>query len=266
MEEYEEITLADIVRTLGKRKLVLGTVFLLVVLAGVAVTVFTPAEYESTTTLVPLEHGDIIKNWLDSRHAAELVATSLGDPLVSELFPDQWNAASQSWIGEPPALEDVGRALSERTSVEYRLDRNTNDRFLALTVTMTDPLLARDVANAFVATLNTLRPELEEITQQEAFDQYYDGSNQQEAERRAEVTAKQKDYWLVLDKANTPQDQSSPNVMLNLALSVVLGLMLAVFMVFFVEWMQNYRAEAKPVEVPAPVEVESKPAEKRRYS
>lgn len=264
-DDYEEITLADIVGTLGRRKVLLGSVFLLVLLGGVAFTVFTPPEYESTTTIVPLEHGDIIKNWLDARHAGELVAEDLGDPLISKLFPDRWNAGAQAWNGEPPTLEDAGRELAEATRVSY--DQRANaERFLSLTVTLGDPLMARDVANAYIATLDELRPSLEDITRQEAFDQYYDGSNEQEAQNRAEVTAKQLDYWLVLDTANTPQDPSSPNVVLNIALSVVLGLMLAVFAVFFWEWMQNYRAQAKLPEIPQrQEETSSAPASKRRY-
>lgn len=266
-DEYEEITLADLVGTLGRRKFILGSVFLLVLLGGIAFTVFSPPEYESTTTLVPLEHGDIITNWLDARHAGELVASAMGEPLVSELFPSRWDASSGTWIGDAPTLEDAGRELATATTVNFRDDRANENRFLSLTVRLTDPLLARDVANAYIATLDELRPVLEDITQQEAFDQYYDGSNKQEAEGRAEVTAQQLEYWLVLDTANTPQSPVSPNVALNIALSIVLGLMLGVFSVFFAEWLRNYRAERKDA-APTPATKEepvSTPKRERRY-
>ncbi len=260
-EDYKEITLADIVGTLGRRKLVLGSVFLLVVLGGVAFTAFSTPEYESTTTIVPLAHHDIIHNWLDSRHAAELVAEAKGDPLVSELFPGRWDGAN--WIGEPPTLEEAGRAIESSTRVSQLNAERDGNRFTSVTVRMTDPKLAQDVANALIETLDVLRPTLEAITQQQAFDNYYDGSNQQEAQSRAEVTAKQMDYWLVLDTANTPQSPVSPNVVLNIALSVVLGLMLAVFAVFFWEWMANYRVQKKAVAVPAEA-AEAPKQEKKR--
>lgn len=267
-DEYQEITLADIVKTLGRRKLVLGAVFLLVVLAGVAITVFTEPEYESSASLIPLEHPDIQKNWLESRHAAQVAAYSIGDPLLREMFPGRWDAAAQNWTNGPPREEEVGRELGKRTDIRLQGDLRfeRTDRFLTVTVTLGDPLLARDAANAVVASLDELRPDLEAITRQQLFDQYYDGSNQQEAQSRAEVTAKQLDYWIVLDSANTPTSPSSPNVTLNIALSVVLGLMLAVFAVFAVEWASNYRTEAKQVDVPPASEPEQDRPRERRYS
>ncbi len=265
-EDYKEITLADIVGTLGRRKLVLGSVFILVLLAGVAFTAFTTPEYESKTTIVPLEHGDIIQNWLDSRHAAELVALDMGDPLVSKLFPERWNANAQNWIGEPPTREAAGKALAEATEVSQFTRDDKQARLLSVTVRMTDPLLAKSVADGFIRTLDVLRPDLEAIVQQEAFDQYYDGSNEQEAQGRAEVKAKQMNYWLVLDTANTPEGPVSPNVVLNIALSVVLGLMLAVFAVFFWEWMANYRLERKTLEVPGEAAAEAPKKRERRFS
>lgn len=268
-DEYQEVTLADIVRVLYRRKLVLASAFLLVLLGGIAYAVFADREYESTTTLVPLAHGDIIKNWLDSRHAAELVSQDLGDPLLKELFPSRWDAGEGNWSGEPPSPEEAGRAIERRTTVSFREDARFPDRFVSVSVRMHDPLLARDVAAAYVRSLDELRPQLEDITRQEAFDRYYDGSNQQEAERRAEVTAKQMDYWLPLDAASTPRDPVSPNVTLTVALSVVLGLLLAVFAAFFVEWVARYRTEHRTVEAPPAPTTEAEPAKRpegRRYS
>jgi len=264
--EYQEVTLADIVRTLHRRWMVLGAVFLLVVLGGVAFTAFSTPEYESTTTLVPLEHGDIIKNWLDSRNASALVVGSLGDPLLQELYPDRWDASTQTWkSGQAPGREESAAAVDDRTTVEYRgNDRTSSERYLALTVRLTDPALARDVADAYVATLGELRPRLEDITQQEAFEKFYDGSNEQAAQRNAETTAQQRDYWLVLDPAGTPRDPVAPNVTLNIALAVVLGLMLGVFSVFLVEWASNYRAESRRIEAPPAPVAEEPPGEEER--
>lgn len=251
-ETYTEVTLADIVKILHRRKLVLGVTFLVVLLAGVAVTATTAPEYESKATIIPLEHRDIIKNWLDSRLAAELVVDALGEPLLIELYPDRWDEGSGSWEETRPGRERAAARLMEQVTITTRDSgtRATEERFLQVAVQMGDPVVARDVAESYIGTLERLRPDLENITRQEAFDRYYDGSNEQAAQSRAEVTAKQLDYWLALDAASMPEDPVSPNVKLNIALSVVLGLVLGVFLVFFVEWLSNYRAQNRALEVP----------------
>lgn len=251
-EGYTEVTLADIVKILHRRKLVLGVTFLVVLLVGVAVTVVATPEYESRASIIPLEHRDIIKNWLDSRKAAELVVDALGEPLLIELYPQRWDDVADQWADAAPNREKAARKLMEQVSVTSRDTgvRGNEERFLEVSVRLGDPILARDVAGAYIGTLERLRPDLENITRQEAFDRYYDGSNEQAAQNRAEVTAKQLDYWLPLDAASTPESPVSPNVRLNIALSVVLGLVLGVFLVFFVEWLSNYRAQNRALEVP----------------
>jgi hypothetical protein len=247
-EGYNEITLADIVRTLQRRKLVLISVFLVVVLAGVAVTATTAPQYESTATIIPLEHRDIITKWLQSRQAAEHVIESKGHPLLVELFPGRWDGAS--WDPREPNQEEAGKRLASSVSVGSR--GQADERFLEITVRLGNPTLARDVAQGYVESLTLLRPDLENITRQEVFPRYYDGTNEQEARRLAEVEARQKDYWLPLDRADLPNSAVVPNTTLNMALSVVLGMMLGVFGVFLVEWIAAYRSQTRRVDVPAP--------------
>ncbi len=268
-EEYQEITLADIVRTLYRRKVILISVFLLCLIGGIAVTVFTTPQYESTASLVPLEHPDIIKNWLDSRKAAGLVIDGMGTPLLREMFPGMWNDAAFNWTNGPPDPETAATALAARTTVSFTQDLRfeTGDRFITVTVQLTDPLLARDAADAYLLSLEQLRPELERATENRWFAQFYaETGNEQEARREAERIAQNTDYWLILDNANTPKGPSSPNTMLNVALSIVLGLMLGVFSVFAWEWFRNFRTEAKAPDV-APEAAVSEPKEApRRYS
>lgn len=251
-EAYNEVTLADIVKVLHRRKIVLGAVFLVVVLIGVSVTALTTPEYESKATIIPLEHRDIIKNWLDSRQAAERVVDGLGDPLLRTLYPDRWDDGADTWGEARPDRERAAVRLMDHVTITSRDGgaRADEERFLQVTVRMTDPTMARDVAAAYIGTLDALRPDLENITRQEAFDRYYDGQNEQAAQNRAEVTARQLDYWLRLDAASTPEDPVSPNVRLNIALSVVLGVVMGVFLVFFVEWLSQYRAQNRRLEIP----------------
>ncbi len=248
---YSEITLADIVNTLQRRKFVLVAVFLVVLLAGVGVTAATTPEYESSASVIPLEHTDIIRNWLDSRQAAREVITITGDPLLAVLFPDRFDEATGTWDGPEPSMQQAARRLQESTSLSRGTDGG--DRYLELTVRLTSASVARDAAQGYVESLDVLRPHLENITRQEVFPDYYDGTNEQEARRLAEVEARQKEYWIPLDEASMPASAVVPNTTLNLALATVLGLMLGVFAVFFVEWVSSYRAQTqRRVDVPAP--------------
>ncbi len=243
--EYEEITLADIVQVLHRRKIVLISIFLVTILAGIAVTAFSEPEYESEATMIPLEHQDIIHNWLASRNSAELVVDRVGDPVTSQLYPDRWNEQQGAWEDEPPTSEQAAARLVQHVTVTEQ-----EDRFLRLTVTFNDPQLTQTVASAYLETLDDLRAHLEDITRQEAFDRYYDGTNEQQAQNRAETTAQQKDYWIMLDRPLTG-DQTSPNPTLNIALAATLGIMLGIFSAFLLEWVQNYRTEMRNVDVPS---------------
>ena len=250
MAEYEEVTLADLVSTIWRRKVVLGVVFSLCVVGAVSVTAFSQRQYEAHATLIPLQDPDIIANYLDSRQAAAWVGEQIGDRLLQELFPSDWTGTG--WRSGAPGSDDIGSAVSRIVNVrsEQTSERDNAERKITITVEFTDPALSRDVANGFLAALENLRPLLENKTRQELFGQFYNGDNEQQARSRAEVEARERDYWLVLDNARTPVAPSSPNVTLNIALGVVLGFMLGIFSVFIVEWASKYRAERRAVVTP----------------
>ena len=248
----QEVTLADLVRTLWKRKWVLLTVFVVVMAGGAAYTFLKTPEYTSRSTIVALEQQDIIQRWLESRQAAEWVADRLGDPLLSKLFPDDWSADG-NWKGEPPSDEAAGRALSNWVTVVTTPPvSGRTDRTMRVQAVLSDPLLARDVANAYLDSLEVIRPTLQNVTESALFQQFYDGQNAQDARRQAHEVALEREYWIVLDPAYAAQAPSSPNVPLNLALSAVLGLLLGVFAAFTAQWIANYRVSSRPPAVPPP--------------
>lgn len=263
--DLNEVSLMDIVHVLQKRKIAVGAVFLACVLVGVTLTALTTPLYTSKADVVPLEHTSIIQSWLESRHAGELVAADLGDRLLPSIFPGRWDAANGRWNGEPPSAEEAGAAVKSYVTIDP-----SKKGTLTVSVTMPDPLLARDVADSYVRTLDQLRPHLENITRQASFDKYYDGENELQAQSRAEVTARQMNYWLVLDDANVPGGPVSPRPLLNVTLAAVLGIVLGVFAAFVLEWFGNYRAGGRPVDVPAEPTPEERrplnqPATRRRF-
>lgn len=249
--EVREVTLADIVRTLWSRKWVLLAAFLLVVGAGTAYTFLQAPKYTATATLVTIEQQDVIQRWLESRPAAEWVAQELGDPLLSELFPGDWSEASDTWKGAAPGTQRQGAAVAGLVQVDVVPPvAGRVDRTMRVVVTFTDAALAAGVANAFVDSLEVIRPQLQNVTESALFAQFYDGQNAADARRQAHEVALERQYWIALDPAYPPADPSSPNVALNLALSVVLGLLLGVVAAFMASWLSAYRVSSRPPDVP----------------
>lgn len=252
-EEYSEISLADIVRVLHRRKVVLAITIVLALVGGGALTVLTTPTYEAEVGVIPLEHAEIIRGWLESRQAAEVAATSVGAPLYAVLFESRWDSASGTWAGPEPSRAEIGQALLPHVKVSgggagaTAASRNAP---ISVTVTLTSAAMAAEVAQAYMSSLDQLRPQLEEITRSNLFDRYYDGTNAQEAQARAETAAREKNYWIVFDSPTVPDSPASPRPMLNMALAGVLGVMMGVFVVFFLEWLDRYRAEFQRVEAP----------------
>lgn len=251
--EVREVTLADIVRTLWSRKWVLLVTFLLVVGAGTAYTFLQTPQYTSTATIVAIEQQDIIQRWLESRTAAEEVARQLGDPLLAEVFPDEWSDAAGTWKDAAPGTDRQGAAVASLVTVNTVPPvSGRTDRTMRIVVTFHDAALAAEVANAFVDSLEVIRPQLQNVTESALFAQFYDGQNSADARRQAHEVALERQYWIDLDPAFASAEPSSPNVTLNLALSVVLGLLLGVVAAFTAAWIANYRVSSRPPDVPRP--------------
>lgn len=256
---YREVRLIDVLRILHRRKVVVAGIFLFAILGGVAYTAVQAPEYESSATVIALAHPDIMVEWLESRHAAGLVAADLGDSLTSRLFPDRWDDATSSWRGEPPTSEEAAGAVADMISVS----KTGEGRILEVTFTYTDPSTTRDVGRAYLRSLDALRPHLENISRQELFDRYFDGSNQADAEQRADLAAKQKTFWLVLDTPSLPESPVRPNPVQNVALAAALGVAAGVGAALFLEWLSKFRAESRPLDLPGPATPPEPPAPER---
>ena len=255
--EPDEVSLADIVRVLWRRRWVLLGLFLVTVAGAVAYTLLKDPLYESEATVVAVEQQDVIQHWLESRQAAVWVADRLGEPLVSRLFPGEAD----------PGDERAGRAVAGLVTVTVA-PRTTQqvDRSIAIKVATTDANLARDVANAYIASLEVIRPQLQNVTESQLFVQFYDGQNEPEARRQAHQVALEREYWIVVDPAYAADRPSSPNVPLNLGLGAVLGLLLGVVGAFFAEWLAAYRLSSRAPAVPeAPAAAPAAPGSTFRY-
>ncbi len=251
-EDYDEISLVDIIRVIHKRRLILATIIILSLAAGGAVTLFTTPQYAASTTVIPLAHPEILKSWLESRQAAVMVAGDAGTRLYPVLFPGEWDPASESWVAGAPSDEEIGQKLRSHVKITTGAGgtQGRSQDLLFITATLPDAVMARDVAQAYVGTLGELRPQLENLTRAEQFDKYYDGTNEQDAQRQAETSARQKTYWIVFDSPTVPDSPSEPRPALYMTLSAVFGIVLGIFAVFGVEWLSRFRAEFERVEAP----------------
>ncbi len=202
------------------------------ILVAVSFATLRSPNYESRWSIVPIDEGDLIRNWMNSRNVSAMVAASMESRLAPVLFPAAWDAGTGSWRGSGVPLDELADKL--RDQVRFRIGAPETQtgvsRFLEVVVSMPDPILARDVAEAYFAALGTLRPVLENITRQEAWDRYYRDQfaegGEEEAKARAEAFAKERIFWITLDTPTTPTRESGPSTPTNLALGLILGALL----------------------------------------
>ncbi|MHB8632535.1 MAG: Wzz/FepE/Etk N-terminal domain-containing protein [Thermoplasmatota archaeon] len=246
--EPQDVTLADMVNIVWSRRYLALGVALLVLAAGIGYAVLTKPQYTSVTSLVAVDQPDIIQQWMQSRPAAAWVADKVGTPLLSALFPSLWTGTA--WTS-PPTEEEKGQAVAALVTVGGASVIGATDRTLIVTVRFGNPVLARDTADAFVNSLDLILPQLQNLTESQLFEKFYNGQNAQDAARQAHEVALNRQYWVLLDPASLPTRPSSPNVSLDLGLAVVLAGIFALVAAFTAHWVAAYRVSARSPDVPS---------------
>lgn len=230
---YEEVTLADLAITLWDHRRPALAVLGIVLLVTMTYTAVATPQYEATATLVPTHEEATILAVLESDHYAAHVAETLG--LVEELGD-----------GNPTR---AGQALSDQVSVSTGSDqvRGEKRNVVRVTATSSDASEAAAIADAYVTTLDSTRGLLENVTFDKRWEQYYQESNKNATQARANLTALVQGYtyYRPLDAASVPDEPVSPDWQLNLALAATLGAMLAFMTPFVLEAGKNVRAELR---------------------
>jgi uncharacterized protein involved in exopolysaccharide biosynthesis len=177
--------------------------------------------------------------------------------LMPVLYADAWDARRNTWqdavAREPPTpLQAYKRFVNDILSV--REDSKTG--IVTLGIEWKDPRLAAQWANQLVARLNEHQRQLAINDAQKSIDylkqqlQQTDVVDMQQAiYRLIEVQTKtimlaniKKDYAMeVIDPAVVPEKKIKPKRSLIVVMGVVLGLVVAVFTVFFLQFLQNVR-------------------------
>ena len=182
---------------------------LMAALAAAAVSLALPKVYEAQVSLLV-------------RPSQPLAAT---DPGTVALTSDQISRTYARLMTEPPLLEKVSTDLGLHTSAEelkkqIKITPEANTTILDVTVSSTNPALARDVANTLV---RDFVAQIKQIQQQEA----------------QTPNSRSADNLVVVAPATTPSNPVSPRIPLNIALSALTALLIAAGLAFLLEYLDQ---------------------------
>jgi uncharacterized protein involved in exopolysaccharide biosynthesis len=283
-EEDDEINLLDLLIVLLKhKKMIFSVVFLAGVLAVVYSLTATNI-YRSECTLAPTSQekgigGLAALGGLGAMVASEAGITVAGSleqfsvvlksreltniivrqhNLMPVLFEKSWDKKNQRWkIKNPPTLQDAYKSIQEILNAAP--DKKQN--IMKLTFELSDPRLAQTILNYYVEGLSEYlrRQTLDDTEAQQA--QLYEQlakttdpllknklydliARQIEKETLARV---QKYYsFSVIDPPFVPERKFKPKRAMICVLSVVAASFIAVFLAFFLEYVQNLKTREDP--------------------
>jgi uncharacterized protein involved in exopolysaccharide biosynthesis len=281
--EEDEINLLDLFIVLLKHKVMILTVVILTGIAAVTASLLMTKIYRSEATIVPtgqdqgagalsalggfgaliaseagiggsgsLEQFDVV---LKSRELTNIIVQQHN--LLPILFEDDWDAEAKRWKEEPPKLEDIQKAVENIFSISADKKKNV----MRLSVEDKDPKMAQTILNYYIVglsefmrrqTLTDAAAQREHLLQQLANttdpllkNRLYElVAKQIEKETLAKV---QKYYSFdVIDPAFVPEKKYRPKRALICVLSVTVAFFFAVFLAFFLEYIQNLTRNEDP--------------------
>ncbi len=197
----ETIDLSKLWQMIRKKMgLIIVLTVLVTMLAGIVTFFFIEPEYRSTVSVFISDERD-----------GSSMSETINDINMYQKLVDTYAEIAKSRT----VSEDVIKNLDLNLTVGQfqgmiSTSSKGNTQFLNLSVTSTDRELAYKVANQMARSLKVVSRELRGT-----------------------------DIVQILDPANVPAGPSSPNLQMNLAIGFVLGLMLSVFLVFLMEFMDK---------------------------
>jgi uncharacterized protein involved in exopolysaccharide biosynthesis len=235
----DEINLLDYWRVIWKRKALILSIFALSVIAAMVVSLALPKYYKSTTVVIAAESGagglgaalsfpplagalasvagiqtpaDKIMVILKSRTVAEAVIQRFD--LLRVFNEDDWDVTKNAWKdpAEPPLMQDAVKFLTENVMSVNK----SKEGAITLSVEWKDPKLSSDMANYYVAALTGFLND-----------------------KAINVTIQ------VVDRAVPAERKSRPRTGLNMALAGVASLFTAVFLAFFLDYLERLRSLPK---------------------
>lgn len=284
MEPMEdEINLLDLLIVLLKHKKMIAAVVFLAGLLAVGYSLRLTNIYRSECTIVPtaqekggglaalgglgamvaseagliatgsLEQYDVV---LKSRELTNIIVQEHN--LLPVLFEKSWDTKSRRWkVQKPPTLQDA----YGRMQGMLKATPNKKQNVLSLSFEYKDPNIARSLLNYYVVGLSEFlrRQTLDESTaqQKQLYEQLGRTSDPILKNRLYELIAKQieketlarvQEYYSfsVIDPAYVPEKKFKPKRAQICLLSVVVAFFIAVFLAFFLEYMENLKTREDP--------------------
>jgi len=178
-------------------------------IAALAVSLLLPPVYDANVSLLV-------------RPAQPLATT---DTSVAALTSDQISRTYAALMLEPPLLNTVSKELNlnlpaDRLAKKIKVSPEPNTTILDVTVSDTNPELARDIANRLVEDFIS---QVRAIQQQEA----------------STPNARSADNLVVVSPATTPDRPSSPNIPLNVALALAAGMVVGVGTALLLDYLDQ---------------------------
>lgn len=199
---------------------------------------------------------------LNSRTFATKIYKEHRDEILPVLYEDAWDAETKEWHGDvekPPTIQDITKAISEMLIV--KADKKTG--ILTVQVEHTDPAYAKKMVDYYLTELSdSLRGEtLRDAAENQKF------LNEQ-IEKVSDVLLKEKIYVLlakeieketfaraqnpysfqILDPPIIPDldKRAKPKRSMICMLSVIVAFFMAIFLAFFLEYIQNTKNSEDP--------------------
>jgi capsular polysaccharide biosynthesis protein len=197
----ETIDLSTLWQIIKKKLgLIIVVTILITMIAGIFTFFFVEPQYRSTVAV-----------FISDERSGTSVTETINDINMYQKLVDTYAEIAKSRT----VAEDVIANLDLDMTVTQLQEMITsspkgNTQFLNLSITSTDLELSYNMANQMARSLKAVSRELRGT-----------------------------DIVQILDPANVPTEPSSPNIKMNLAIGFVLGLMISVFFVFLLEFMDK---------------------------
>lgn len=239
MHDNDEINLLDYWKVLWRRKVMLVLLFLVSVLATMAISLQLPKYYKSETVLIasasdsgglgaafssiPLAGAlagavgiqtpaDKLMVFLKSRTIAETVIRKFN--LMKVFYQDDWDEAKKAW--KDPANHPVMEQAVKHLTRDVANFQKSKEGAITIQIEWKDPKLAAEIANFYVYALNEFM-----------------------SDKAVNTTVQ------IVDRAIPAEKKSRPKIALNMALAGIMSLFLGVFIAFFLEFLSKQK-EASP--------------------
>ncbi len=197
----ETIDLSTIWKIIRKKlSLIIILTVLVTMISGIITFFFIEPEYRSTVAV-----------FISDERSGTSVTETINDINMYQKLVDTYAEITKSRTVAEDVIAnlDLDMTVGELQGMISTSPKG-NTQFLNLSATSTDRELAYNVTNQMARSLKAVSRELRGV-----------------------------DIVQILDPANVPAGPSSPNIQMNLAIGFVLGLMLSVFLVFLLEFMDK---------------------------